>query len=63
LLRAGYEGVKQRQAENPVAARLRLREALERLVQLYEARGDPDQAAAWRQKLTEYDDPTSSNSK
>jgi eukaryotic-like serine/threonine-protein kinase len=51
LLLAGYEGMKQREAKIPAQGKIRLTEALERLVQLYEARGDKDQADAWRKKL------------
>ena len=33
----------------------RLREAVERLVQLYEAWSQPDKAAEWKEKLAEVD--------
>jgi tetratricopeptide (TPR) repeat protein len=48
LLLAGYEGMKQRAAQIPSRAKVRLTEALDRLVQLYDAWGKPDQAARWR---------------
>jgi non-specific serine/threonine protein kinase/serine/threonine-protein kinase len=48
LLLAGYEGMKQREAD-----KARLTQALERLVQLYEATDKKDQADAWRKKLEE----------
>jgi serine/threonine protein kinase/tetratricopeptide (TPR) repeat protein len=51
LLRDGYEGLKQREPQLPAGGKARLTEALERLVQLYDAWGKPDQAAAWRQKF------------
>jgi hypothetical protein len=52
LLLAGYEGMKQREETIPLTVReLRLTEAIERLVQLYEARGKLEKAAAWRAKL------------
>ncbi len=51
LLLAGYEGMKQREQTIPAAAKGRIREALERLVQLYEATGKPDEAAKWRKEL------------
>jgi serine/threonine protein kinase len=53
LLLQGFEGMKQREKLIPPhpLARGRIPEALERLVQLYEARGQKDQAAQWRQKL------------
>jgi serine/threonine protein kinase/tetratricopeptide (TPR) repeat protein len=53
LLLAGYQGLKQRQNKIPLQSRFRLREALERLVQLYEATGDKDAAAKWRKELEE----------
>jgi hypothetical protein len=43
--------MKARQARMPPAARPRLTEALERLVQLYEATGPAGQAARWHQEL------------
>jgi hypothetical protein len=51
LLRAGYEGLKRRQAQIPPQDKDRLTDALRRLVRLYEARGKPDEAARWRQEL------------
>jgi tetratricopeptide (TPR) repeat protein len=51
LLIAGYEGMKQREATIPPQARDRLTEALERLVQLYEATHKPDAAVRWRAEL------------
>jgi tetratricopeptide (TPR) repeat protein len=54
LLRAGYEGVKQHQAEIPPPVRsVRLSEALQRLVHLYDAWGKPDEAARWQKALEE----------
>jgi tetratricopeptide (TPR) repeat protein len=47
LLLAGYEGMKQREANIPPPGRPRLTEAVERLVQLYEALGKKDDAARW----------------
>jgi hypothetical protein len=49
LLLQGYEGMKQRQL--PASARPRLAEALERLVQLYEATNRNEEAAHWRREL------------
>jgi hypothetical protein len=51
LLVAGYDGMKRREATIPPQARDRLTEALERLVQLYEATAKPDQAARWSKEL------------
>ncbi len=54
LLVQGYQGLKQRQDKIPPSVRqLRLSEALERLVHLYEATEQKDKAAQWRQKLEE----------
>ena len=51
LLVQGYEGMKQRAAKIPKEVKPRLAEALERLVQLYDAWGKPDEAARWRREL------------
>jgi tetratricopeptide (TPR) repeat protein len=52
LLKDGYAGLKQRQDNIPEPVRqLRLTEALERLVQLYEAIDNQDEAARWRKEL------------
>ncbi len=54
LLLAGYEGMKQREATIPPPFKiLHLIEALERLVQLYEATGNKDKAKEWQSTLTE----------
>jgi hypothetical protein len=53
LLLAGYQGMKEREKDIPANAKVRLTEALERLVQLYDAWGKPEQAKEWRQKLEE----------
>jgi tetratricopeptide (TPR) repeat protein len=52
LLRTGYEGLKQHQEEIPAAAHsVPLKEAVQRLVQLYDACGKSDEAARWRKVL------------
>jgi tetratricopeptide (TPR) repeat protein len=51
LLLAGYEGMKQRAARIPPPGRPRLREAVERLVELYESTHAKDRAEAWRKQL------------
>ena len=51
LLLAGYEGMKQREGKIPPIRKVRLTEAIERLVQLYEATGKKDKADEWRKKL------------
>ena len=52
MLVAGYEGMNQREAKIPAQGKVRLTEALERLVQLSEETGRPGEAAKWRQELT-----------
>jgi hypothetical protein len=51
LLVQGYEGLKAREATIPAASKKFLTEAVERLVQLYEATGQPEKAKEWRAKL------------
>jgi hypothetical protein len=51
LIVSGYEGLKAREARIPLPGKPRLREAAERVVQLYEAWGKPDKAAEWRARL------------
>lgn len=51
LLVAGYEGMKKREAKIPAPSKIRLTEALQRLVQLYDAWGKKDQADKWRKEL------------
>jgi len=51
LLLAGYEGMKKQEAKIPPQGKVRLTEAVERLVQLYEATDKKEEAAKWRQDL------------
>jgi eukaryotic-like serine/threonine-protein kinase len=51
LLVAGYEGMNAREATIPPEAKVRLTEALSRLVGLYEGWAKPEEAATWREKL------------
>jgi hypothetical protein len=51
LLRAGYEGMKRQAQAIPTESQVRLRQAGERLVRLYEAMGKKDEAARWRQDV------------
>jgi hypothetical protein len=51
LIIGGYEGLKAREARIRPPGPLRLAEAAERVVRLYDAWGNPGQAAAWRAKL------------
>jgi serine/threonine protein kinase len=53
LLRDGYAGMKQREAKILPSQKNRLTEGLERLVQLHDAWGKPDEAAKWRKQLEE----------
>jgi tetratricopeptide (TPR) repeat protein len=51
LVVAGYEGMMARESRIAVPARSRLREAAERVIQLYEDWGQPEKASAWKAKL------------
>jgi hypothetical protein len=51
LLLHGYQGMKERAKAIPAQGKVRLAEAAERLVRLYEAQKQPDKARAWRDKL------------
>jgi hypothetical protein len=50
LLLSGYQGMKEREVKIPATSKIRLTEALERLVRLYEATGKKDQADKWRKE-------------
>jgi tetratricopeptide (TPR) repeat protein len=51
LLLQGYQGMKQREAKIPARGKVRLVEAAERLVRLYEATNQSEKARTWREKL------------
>ena len=51
LLLAGYEGMKKQEDKIPPQGKVRLTEAVGRLVQLYEATDNKNEAAKWRQEL------------
>ncbi len=51
LLLAGYEGLKQREKAIPPRSRDYLIEAVRPLAQLYEAKGNPDEAKKWQKAL------------
>jgi tetratricopeptide (TPR) repeat protein len=51
LLLDGYRGMKQREASIPPQGKFRFVQALERIVKLYEARGDASEATTWRKEL------------
>ena len=57
LLASGYEGMKERGGKIPAQGKVRLRESLERLAQLYEETNRPGRAAECKQKLAELDQP------
>ena len=46
-----YQGMKEREAQFPQSAKSFLTSGIERLVQLYDACGQPDKAATWRRQL------------
>jgi len=50
LLLAAFEGMKTRKDKIPPQGKTRLAEASERVVELYEALGQPEKAAEWRKK-------------
>jgi hypothetical protein len=54
LLLAGYEGMKKQEAKIPPQGTGRLTEAVERLVQLYEATGKPDEVKKWQAARAKY---------
>jgi len=47
--------MKQREEQIPPVGKPRLKETLQHLVQLYEVTSRPDQAAAWKQKLVQFE--------
>jgi hypothetical protein len=51
LLLAGYEGLKEHEATIPPQAKIRLTEALKRLLDYYAATGQEEKADEWRAKL------------
>jgi tetratricopeptide (TPR) repeat protein len=51
FLLQGYRGMKERAKTIPAPSKERVGQALERLVQLYDAWGNPDEAARWRKEL------------
>jgi tetratricopeptide (TPR) repeat protein len=53
LLLVGYEGMKQHEADIPAQGKIRLTEAIQRLVDLYDATDQKDKADEWRKKLPE----------
>jgi tetratricopeptide (TPR) repeat protein len=52
---SGYEGMKQREDKIPADSKRKVKENLQRLVQLYQATGQSEKAAEWSKKLAEFD--------
>jgi eukaryotic-like serine/threonine-protein kinase len=50
LLLQGYEGMKARESKIPAPSRKALAEAIDRIIRLYDARGDKGRADEWRKK-------------
>jgi tetratricopeptide (TPR) repeat protein len=61
LLVSGYEGMKQREDKIPPECKPRLKETLQRLVELYEHTNRPGAAADWKKKLAQFDEVGSTN--
>ena len=55
VLLSAYEGMKQHADQMPGGGKQSLREALQRLAQLYEETNRPGQAAEWKKQLAELD--------
>ena len=60
LLVAGYEGMKQREATIPEQAKIRLPEALDRLIELYTATDKPEEVNKWQAEQAKYAPPAAS---
>jgi hypothetical protein len=54
LLLAGYEGMKRREKTIPPQGSARLPEALDRLIELYDATNKPDDVTKWRAERAKY---------
>src|SRR5262249_55022985 len=54
LLVSGFEGLKERERAIPSRRRSHVREAVERLVQLYDGWGKKEKANEWREKLAKF---------
>ncbi len=57
LLLAGYEGMKQREATIPEQGKVRLPEALDRLIELFTATNKPDDVKKWQAERAKYPAP------
>ena len=54
LLLAGYIGMKQREKTIPPKGKVRLTEALDRMIELYKATNKPDEVKKWQDERTKY---------
>jgi WD40 repeat protein len=54
LLLTGYQGMKEREKTIPPQGRVRLSEAVDRLIELYTATNKPDEAKKWRAERAKY---------
>jgi eukaryotic-like serine/threonine-protein kinase len=52
---AGYEGMKRLEASAPLIKEFSMRHLLEQLVELYDSTDRPQEAANWKEKLTDYE--------
>jgi hypothetical protein len=59
LLLSGYEGMQRRKESIPAAGKVRLKEALQRLVRFYEATGAAQSADEWKAKLASFNEDAS----
>jgi hypothetical protein len=59
LLLKGYQGMKQREKKIPEQGKIRLPEAIDRLIELYTTTDRPDEAKKWRAERARY--PESKN--
>jgi serine/threonine protein kinase/tetratricopeptide (TPR) repeat protein len=55
FLVSGYEGMKKRSEKIPAESQVNLREALQRLVRLYDATSQTNQAAEWKKRFEEFE--------
>jgi len=54
LLLSAYQGMKRREDKIPAMGRSRVKEAIQRLVRLYQATGRSDKVAEWQTELTQW---------
>jgi hypothetical protein len=54
LLRKGYEGMKRREKMIPDLGKIRLPEAVDRLIELYTATNKPDEVMKWQVERAKY---------